>query len=354
MTAPPTTTWLPLDAYGAIGDMQTLALSSRTGSIDWWCWPRFDAPSVFGRLLDADGGHWQIEPVDEPTAVRHLYLPGTNVLLTRFHSDESVVEVEDYLVIGGPRRLARRVTCQRGTTTMRVVIAPRPDYGRAEVDLTAEDGAWRLDVGHGERLWFGADVELGLEPDGSRLVAEFEIGEGETVAFVAGESPDLDDDCGYRRTVDFWREWIGRSTYRGRWREAVERSALALKLLTHDESGGLLAAGTTSLPEAVGGERNYDYRYVWIRDAAFTLYALLELGFRDEADAFTAWLLARLDGDAAAPAFGPLAPLYDLDGSAELDERTLDHWSGYRGSAPVRVGNAASDQFQLDIYGELV
>lgn len=345
-------TGLPLTDYGVVGDMETLALVSRAGGVDWLCWPRFDSPSVFGRLLDADGGHWCIEPVEEPTATRHLYLPGSNILLTRFHTPEAVVEIEDYMVIDGRRQLARRVRCQRGSITMRSEMVPRPDYGRIDVEIEAADVGYSIGIGASEPLWTNADVPLEL--DGATLRSEFRLTEGDVVSFVLGTTTDLDDDCGYARTLAYWQDWLGQSRYRGRRREAVERSALALKLLTHDRSGGVLAAGTTSLPEAIGGERNYDYRYVWIRDAAFTLYALLELGFGSEADAFTHWLLDRLEASAGDGEEHPLSPLYDLDGNSDLDEIELDHWSGYRDSRPVRVGNAASGQFQLDIYGELI
>ena len=185
------------------------------------------------------------------------------------------------------------------------------------------------------------------------------LGEGESAWFTLGadDTVDVDIESVIDLTVDYWQLWTAQSTYRGRWREAVERSALALKLLTCVDTGGLIAAGTTSLPEVIGGERNWDYRYVWIRDAAFTLYAFLELGYATEAAAFTEWLTDRLETCAERCEHGdrpPLSPLYDLDGNDDLTEITLDHWSGYADSQPVRIGNAASDQMQLDIYGELI
>jgi GH15 family glucan-1,4-alpha-glucosidase len=351
-------TGIDIDRHGVIGDLRTIALVDDAATIDWMCWPRFDSPSLFGRLLDPDGGHWSLRVTGDDVNVRQLYLPDTNVLITRFHHEHGVVEVEDFMVIDPAsadraRGLVRRVSGVRGELTVRSELVPRPDYGRAPAAPT-DDGAGGATLDHGgEQLRVRASVEQRCLDD--RVVTELTVAEGVQVTFSLGPAGqgDVTDRRTYDDTVRFWREWIARSQYTGRWRETVDRSALTLKLLTDRDSGGLLAAGTTSLPEVIGGERNWDYRYVWVRDAAFTLYAFIELGLADEAAAFTGWLEHRVhrSDDDASP---PLAPLYDLDGDHDLAEHTLDHWRGYRDSRPVRVGNAASGQIQLDIYGELI
>jgi len=237
-------------------------------------------------------------------------------------------------------------------------ISVRPDYARgyitwesssdgptARVDAAGTDGGFVLHAS-GTCDW---------EIDGGDLTSSIEVAEGDVHYLAFGDAPTDREQCidAHCRTIDFWRTWSESTDYEGRWREAVERSALTLKLLTHEPSGGIIAAATTSLPEVLGGERNWDYRYVWIRDAAFTVYAFIRLGHLAEAHAFTDWLLARLDGcdDSDTP---PLSPLYDLDGNSDIAEIELDHWDGYADSRPVRVGNAASEQLQLDIYGELI
>lgn len=354
---------LDLESHGVVGDLQTVAVVSTRGDVAWWCWPRIDSPSVFGALLDADGGHWRIEPVDRVVRARQFYLSGTNVLVTRFHTAGAVVEIEDAMALDEPRRLVRRVRSVRGTVRLRCELVPRPDYGRADVDVRLdESGCAARIAGGGVDLLLRTTTPLlldGNRPD--RLHGEFELAPDGTVVFALGDRSDdqapqdLDADVDdlIDDTVARWKGWTSRGTYRGRWREHVERSALALKLLTNVHTGGVVAAATTSLPEAIGGSRNWDYRYVWIRDAAFTVYALLAIGHVEEARAFVDWLVARVDecvdGD------GPLLrPLYDLDGGSNLNEITLDHWSGYAGSTPVRVGNAAAEQEQLDVYGELI
>ncbi len=367
-TRPPDAT-TPIGEHGVIGDMETLALIGHNATIEWLCWPRFDSPSVFGSLLDPEGGQWQIAPTEDEHRERRLYLPGTNILISRFHLSDGVVEIEDCMLVDGPARMVLRcVSGVRGTVTMRSECRPRPDYGRADPGIerrVGSDGSprHRIDL-PGGAVVLSTDAastrsKLVDSLDGAGCIThEFEISEGERVMFaLAPDDVDLEQldglDHAFEATIAFWHAWSDRSTYRGRWRTVVERSALTLKLLTHRPSGGLIAAATTSLPETLGGERNWDYRYVWIRDAAFALYAFMELGYTDEAAAFTRWLQARVqrcrrDGRA------PLRPLYDIDGNADLDETEIDHWSGYADSRPVRVGNAAADQLQLDIYGELI
>ena len=371
----------PLEAYSVVGDMRTIAAINADGGIDWLCWPRFDSPSIFGRLLDDDGGSWTLGPVGIDHPGTQVYTSSTNVLVTQFHVAGALVEVSDFMSLGDDgAHLVRLAHCRRGSVTMRSVLTPRPDYGRSTAEFTVvnqdqDDGDDRGDGGDGvghvvvsatndgahplgdgvEPLRVHVSGSVGWTVEDDHLVCEFDMTQGDVVHLVLGDGPLDADECAsiHERTVASWHRWSARTSYRGRWREAVERSALLLKLLTHDESGGIIAAGTTSLPEAVGGGRNWDYRYVWIRDAAFTVYAFIKLGHLEEAQAFTSWLIDRLSAcdDADTP---PLAPLYDLDGRSDIDEIELDHWSGYLDSSPVRIGNAASGQIQLDIYGELI
>jgi len=335
--------------HGLIGDLQTAALVAKDGTIDWLCVPRFDAPSVFGALLDAErGGHWRMAPTCDVSTTHQFYFPDSNVLITRFLTEDGVVEVQDFLPVGAedgtpPRGVVRRVVAVRGAMELRTEVRPRPDYGRA----SGFDG-----------LRLRATVEL--DEGEEETTATFSLEEGDVAAFTLALEPDGDLDperagALFDATVAFWRGWLAQSTYTGRWREMVQRSALTLKLLTHRPSGAILAAPTASLPEHVGGERNWDYRHVWSRDAAFSAYALLRLGFLDEARGFVGWLTDRLrEADGDDDASGPLSVLYDLDGKRSVPEQTLDHLGGHRGSTPVRVGNDASGQLQLDIYGEVV
>lgn len=373
----------PLEEYGLVGDTETLAIVHETGSIDWMCWPRFDSPSIFGSLLDPDGGSWSIRPSgpsDGHIESRQVYLSGTNVLLTRFHTPTGIMEIEDFMSVRlgdrhGARQLVRIVRCRRGHVEATSNLLMRPDYGRGEwtVECLVEDRNSILLSSSGEHefeltMSSSASVDItsadnGGDPSpitspitGSSLFATVELAEGESAFFALGDTA-LDQagcDEALRQTLEFWRDWSGASTYDGRWREHVERSALTLKLLTHAPTGGIIAAATTSLPEVMGGERNWDYRYVWIRDAAFTLYAFIELGYLSEAEAFTEWLVQRVQTCDRSGDRPPLSPMYDLDGNAQIEEIELDHWSGYGESTPVRVGNAASGQLQLDIYGEII
>ncbi|WP_410567020.1 glycoside hydrolase family 15 protein [Amycolatopsis sp. cmx-4-61] len=355
----------PIAEHGLIGDLRTAAVVGTDGRIGWFCAPRFDSPSVFGALLDAgDGGHWALHPVCEVINRHQFYIPDSNILVTRFLTEDGIVEVQDFMPILRPRdsghrqRLVRRVVNVRGRIRLTTDVRPRFDYARASHRLeTTEDGA--LFEGAGLRLGLRTSVPL-KEHDGG-VTGEFELGPGESALFVLevldGEAPagPLEDELEdlFRATVAFWRSWLGQSTYTGRWREMVHRSALLLKLLTHEPSGAIIAAPTCGLPEQVGGERNWDYRHVWIRDAAFSLYALLRLGFTSEAEGFFGWLTRRFDGTGDDD-LGPLRVMYTIDGEPAREEEVLDHWEGYRGSAPVRIGNAAGAQLQLDIYGELI
>lgn len=364
--------YLPIAEHGLIGDLRTAALVGTDGRIDWFCAPRFDSPSVFGSLLDTNrGGFWEIVPVCQVATRNQFYFPDTNILITRMLTSDGIVEVQDFMPVlreQDPRhrqRLVRRVVNVRGRMRLAVRIAPRMDYGRERHRLERMPQGVRF---ASETLTLSVRSSIDLDLDDTDAHAEFDLTEGETALFVLetdGEDEDPASGTGagtdeaaaaeelFEATVVFWRRWLSQSTYTGRWRETVHRSALTLKLLTHEPSGAIVAAPTLGLPEQVGGARNWDYRYVWIRDAAFSLYALLRLGFTQEAQGFMDWLTERLRA-ATDRDDGPLHVVYSIDGHASLPEETLGHLEGYRGSYPVRTGNNASGQRQLDIYGELI
>ena len=358
--------YLPVEDHGVIGDLHTVALCGINGSIDWLCFPSFDSPSVFGALLDdARGGRFQIAPVDQSCTFKQLYLPDTNVLVTRFLSEDGVGEITDFMPVDdgthqGPfhNRLIRAIQVVRGTMRFRVACRPRFDYGRARHEARLLPDGVEF---HGPSLRLRLRASGPLRLEGDDAVTEVVLSQGEEYHFVleaidAGEarpSGVLADEAReeFLRTVRFWRGWLSQSSYRGRWREMVHRSALVLKLLTYAPSGALLAAPTTSIPEAIGGRRNWDYRYTWIRDASLTLHALMRIGFDREARRFIDWLGARCSE--LAPD-GSLQIMYGIRGEHHLEEQELSHLEGYRGSAPVRIGNGAAGQRQLDIYGALM
>jgi GH15 family glucan-1,4-alpha-glucosidase len=358
--------YLPIAEHGIIGDLHSVALAGTDGTIDWYCCPSFDSPSVFASILDREkGGYYRIAPLSEGWTTKQLYFPDTNVLVTRFLAPVGVGELQGFMPIprtGEERhrhRLVRRVVCVRGEMRFRLDLQPRFDYGRASHV-----------VEHYEHGVVFRSAQLSLALQSTRPIAcderdahsEFTLRAGETVTFVLervehGEVPRANSEEetreAYERTIAYWRRWLARSRYRGRWREMVHRSALTLKLLTYEPTGAIVAAPTASLPEEIGGARNWDYRYTWIRDAAFSLYGLLRLGFTDEAASFMEWLTDRVRERMVGES-GPLQIMYGIDGRADLPEETLDHFEGYRGSKPVRIGNGAADQLQLDIYGELI
>ena len=359
--------------HGLIGDLQTAALVATDGCVDWFCAPRFDSPSIFGALLDQErGGHFRVRPTADVFTSKQLYFPDTAVLVTRFMTEAGVGEVVDFMPVHqgtaatDSHRLVRMVRCIRGEMTFAVDIAPRFDYGREpfETHLT-DDGA----VFEGART--AITVCLIREPDDERTARIRADEHGDVhaeVSLTAGQMRGLVLQTGtagpvrqvrvaeawrlFDETVDFWEEWLGQSTYAGRWRETLNRSAITLKLMTYAPTGGLVAAPTAGLPEQIGGERNWDYRYTWVRDASFSVYSLLGMGFTDEAAALGRWLRERVDEQADKNGGGPLKIMYRVDGSSDLSEEVLEHWEGYRGSAPVRIGNGAAGQLQLDIYGE--
>ena len=353
--------YLPIEDHGVIGDLHTAALVGIDGTIDWLCLPRFDAPSVFASILDDEkGGHFRLRPLNYARS-QQLYLPDTNVLLTRFLSSEGVAEVLDFMPIeAGPKErhdLVRSIRVVRGSMRFEVDCRPAFDYARQRHTISlGKTGA--VFACAGTRLGLATRVPLREGPYRNAL-AQFALEEGEDATFVLqqlkeGEGPEevlssapFQDRL--QGTLDYWRRWISGSTYRGRWREMVNRSALALKLMVYDPTGALVAAPTMGLPETIGGERNWDYRYTWLRDAAFTLYSLIRVGFNEEAHNFMGWLL-----DVCRNSDGKLQPLYGIDGRTEIHEEELPHLSGYRNSRPVRLGNGAYNQLQLDLYGAVL
>lgn len=356
---------LPIADYGIIGNMHTVALVGCNGSIDWLCLPNFDSPSVFGALLDEkQGGCFSISPTAAGAVYKQFYWPDTNVLVTRFFCPDGVGEVRDYMPVGpvaarrGFHGLLRQVSVVRGSLAFRMECQPAFNYARDshQTELVPDGANF-----HAPQLSLGLLSGVPLVREAGGVVAEFALEEDQTTAFVLQPIDPADRARRalpeeeivelFRDTVSYWRNWLGKCTYRGRWREAVYRSALALKLLTFDPTGAIVAAPTTSLPENVGGARNWDYRYTWIRDAAFTLYALLRIGFTQEAAAFMKWLEARCKELAPGE---PLRTMYSIDGSPVPDEEVLGHLHGYAGSQPVRTGNGAANQLQLDIYGALM
>ena len=355
----------PIENYGIIGDMHTLALVGTDGSIDWLCVPSFDSPSVFCAVLDdKKGGRFKISPADGNVTCKQFYWPDTNVLVTRFLSPGGVGEITDFMPTtgmpkpDGSQRLVRRVTAVRGSMAFRMECLPAFNFARDahQTEITSDGVCFRT-----KQLSLGLATQIPLQQCRNGVQAEFTLSEGQSAVFVLRDqfgggtcglslSSDQAQEL-FVATVQYWRRWIARCTYTGRWREMVRRSALALKLMTYIPTGAIVAAPTCSLPESVGGPRNWDYRYTWIRDAAFTLYGFLRIGFTEEAEAFMHWLQARtgeLEPD------GSLRIMYGINGEHELKEEELTHLEGYRGSRPVRVGNGAHNQLQLDIYGELM
>lgn len=358
----------PIENYGIIGNMRTIALVGMNGSIDWLCYPYFDSPSIFGAILDdKKGGRFKIAPISEEVTHKQFYWPSTNILITRFFSPEGIAEIEDFMPAGllseSPwyRRLFRRVRCVKGKVRFSLVCQPRFDYGRkAHETKVVANGA--IFVAHDLTMTLSSSVPLRYDASTDSVMSEFELEEGNTQDFLLrGEEgycsgvicPPSDSEAEeiFQATVAFWHKWLSSCTYRGRWREQVERSALALKLLTFEPTGAIIAAPTTSLPETLGGVRNWDYRYTWIRDAAFTVYGFLRIGFKSEAAGFMTWLENYAMKQFSATE--PLRTLFTIHGDTDIDEKILEHWEGYKKSKPVRIGNAAVDQFQNDMYGEL-
>ncbi|HXW81886.1 MAG TPA: glycoside hydrolase family 15 protein [Acidimicrobiales bacterium] len=364
MANPLETSYPPIAEHGLIGDLQTAALVATDGTVDFFCYPRFDSPTVFASLLDRRrGGRFTLAPRG-PHVTKQMYLPNTAVLVTRFLSADGVAEVVDFLPIENPtvatdrHRLVRMVRGIRGHVDLEASVEPRPDYAR---------GSAKAQVNGTLAVFEGAKPDLALlsswplESRGADVQARFTVSAGDVGALVLQSGPitgqrEVKADELQRlleETTGYWQTWLAQGSYRGRWRETIERSAITLKLMTYAPTGGIVAAPTTGLPEQAGGERNWDYRYTWVRDASFSVFALLGLGFLDEAAGLATWLRDRIE-ERAGHDGPPLAIMYRVDGSSDLKEESLEHLEGYMGSKPVRIGNGAADQLQLDIYGEAI
>ena len=354
----------PIEDYGIIGDLHSVALVGKNGSIDFMCFPYFDSPTIFAAILDdKKGGRFALAPIEKDPNLKQIYLSDSNILLTRFLFKDAVAETSDFMPVGKGKHahdLVRRVKSVRGDIKFRMVCQPRFDYGRCnhKVEKHENDVLFIPDNEKLSALRLRGKVPLKIE--NGAAIAEFKLHSGEKTSFIleeakpGKESPSVAS--GYeseffKSTLNFWRDWIGKSKYQGRWRDMVNRSALILKLLTFKPSGSIVAAPTFGLPEEMGGQRNWDYRYTWIRDASFTLYALIRLGYTRETAEFMNWIKARCD---ELEPDGSLQVMYGLDGRHNLPEEILSHFEGYKKSAPVRIGNGAAKQLQLDIYGELM
>ncbi|PJK01229.1 glucoamylase [Lysobacteraceae bacterium NML91-0213] len=348
----------PIEDYALIGDCETAALVANDGSIDWLCWPRFDSPACLAALLgDERHGRWRIAPRDARARSRRRYLGDTLVLETEFETAEGSVAIIDFMSIRNARpvsELVRLVVGRRGRVGMRMDLALRFDYGRIVPWVTrADDGLLRAEAGPCSAT---LSSPVSTHADDHATVAEFDVEAGQRLPFVLVHKashlppPDIPDvERALRDTCGFWTGWSARSDYTGPWQDAVRRSLITVKALTYHPTGGIVAAPTTSLPERIGGPRNWDYRYCWLRDATFTLLSLINAGHREEAEAWCGWLMRSVAGVAAQT-----QPLYAIDGGHRTDEVELDHLPGYAGSRPVRIGNGAYGQLQLDVFGSIV
>ena len=361
-------TYKPIEDYGVIGDLHTVALVGTDGSIDWTCLPYFDSGSVFGSILDdKKGGYFKISSVADGMT-RQMYHPDTNVLVTYFSDDEGVAVMEDFMPLDGvPGKkgrphspmIVRRVAAVRGHVRLRLECFPGFDYARASHRILPTETGVVFEGSDGTKLGLSVPCPYSISETG--ITAEFDLAAGEKMCFALGYLGERDGDSialgeEYSQvlldqTIKYWRDWLSKCTYKGRWREMVYRSVLALKLLTFAPTGAIVAAPTCSLPETIGGTRNWDYRYTWLRDAAFTIYAFMRVGMTEEAGKFMQWIEARA---AELTEDGRPEIMYRLDGRHTIHEETLDHLDGYRGSKPVRIGNNAHHQLQLDIFGELM
>jgi GH15 family glucan-1,4-alpha-glucosidase len=347
--------YLPIGDYGIIGNLQTIALVSRYGSIDYMCFPRFDSPSVFCKLLDTEkGGAFSITPQMKDIVTKQLYLPDTNVLVTRFFSDEGIAEIIDYMPIEEQGAIVRRVSTIRGKIDYQLRCSPRFSYASGTHKTSNEKNAVLFTPKTKDQLPLVLQSEIEMSVDGDDAACSFHLKEDKVACFVLSEKHDHTIDKvedfvqrTYQSTIKYWQNWIAQSNYEGHWEEVVRRSALTLKLLTSHEFGSMVAAPTFSLPESIGGSRNWDYRFAWIRDAAFAMHAFLQLGFLEEAQRFLDWVKKQSTNN-------ELQLMFSIDGKTHLDEKCLDYLQGYKCSQPVRIGNQAHKQTQMDIYGELL
>ena len=344
----------PIKDYALLGNLRCAALVGRNGSIDWFCPPRFDAPACFSKLLGTEQhGFWQVAPDKPAQSIHRQYEQDTLVLRTEFECDGARVRLTDHMPVGIQTLIVRQVECLQGSQAMHMQLSPRFGYGRRAPRCEPHDQGCSLWDEDGQRLLLRSDVPLQLDAD--QATAHFELAAGESACFIlqhlfAEETPatasdpqQLLDDCRH-----WWRSWVSESTYHGRWRDAVIRSLITLKALTYLPTGSMVAAPTTSLPEAPGGSANWDYRFCWVRDAVWALDILIDSNYLEEVHAWRDWLMHLMEND------GDLRVLYDIDGDDSPEERELEWLPGHLESRPVRVGNAARDQHQLDVYGQLI
>lgn len=355
----------PIENYAVIGDLDTVALVGLNGSIDFLCFPHFDSPSVFAAILDKDkGGFYSISPQHDNIKLKQLYLPETNVLLTRFLGHEGVGEITDFMPVDElyvGKELIRTVSCVRGSLTFKLECRPRFNYAISPHAIEQLNEHEILFISEGpDKLNLRLRSSIPITHQEGDAVQTFTLSIGEKATFileyVTEEEPIQTSVNEFAEkslfaTINYWKDWISKSQYKGRWVEIVNRSALVLKLMTSRKYGSIIAAPTFSLPEEIGGIRNWDYRYTWIRDASFSIYALLKLGYKKEAREFMHWVEKQCNDIDQA---GNLSLMYGVDGRKDLLEVELDHLEGYKGSKPVRIGNGAYNQVQLDIYGELL
>jgi len=355
----------PIENYGVIGDLRTVALVGIDGSIDFMCFPNFDSPSIFAGLLDTQkGGFFQITTTVEDIKKKQLYLPETNILLTRFLSEEGIGEIRDFMPISTQctrSLLVRKVTNIKGEITYRMQCSPRFNYARSSHKAKLRKNELIFQSEGKEKLCLRLVSSIPLQIKKGDAFAEFTLKAGESAEFILEiikeNEASLDIDAkefaekSFIHTLNYWKAWSAKCTYNGRWREMVIRSALVLKLLISQQFGSIVAAPTFSLPEKIEGNKNWDYRFAWIRDSAFTIYALMLLGYKEEAENFKGWI------EKLCTKLGKqknLSPLYNFDGRQKFNEIELSHLEGYKKSSPVRIGNAASEQLQIDIYGEFI
>lgn len=350
----------PIENYGIIGNLHTVALVSRNGSIDFMSFMRFDSPTIFCKLLDADkGGSFTIQPQMKDVLTKQLYLPDTNVLVTRFLAEEGIAEIIDFMPVNQDEfncAVVRQITTIRGNIHYKMSCAPRFNYAKEKHTIKKEGGGFIFIPETDKQSPIRLVSETQLTANSDDVTANFTLQEGETACFILEADHNEKERKGlineyalntYHETVAFWQNWMKQSTYKGAWQEMVNRSALTLKLLISSRYGSMVAAPTFSLPESIGYSRNWDYRYTWIRDAAFSMHAFLQLGFMEEAEAFLSWIKKQSTEK-------ELQLMFTIDGDTHLEEYELNYLEGYKGSRPVRVGNNASKQTQMDIYGELM
>ena len=344
-----------IESYALLGDMQTVALVSRTGSVDWLCMPRFDSSACFAALLgDEDNGHWRIAPTGAGRCTRRAYDGDTLVLHTEWETEHGAVRVIDFMPPRGEAPdIVRIVEGVSGRVEMTCELRIRFDYGQLLPWVRRSDDGL-IAAGGPDSVHLRTPVSL--EARDYAHVASFAVSRGDRVPFVLTWQPShqdppdsVDAEAALRDALEYWKDWSSQCCYDGEWRDAVMRSLITLKALTYAPTGGLVAAATTSLPEALGGDRNWDYRFCWLRDASMTLQGMVYTGYKDEARAWREWLLRAIGGDPSK-----LRIMYGLGGERRLAEQEVDGLAGYEGSTPVRIGNAASDQRQLDVYGEVL